>query len=557
MSIAMAASQPAPSATVDGVVVDDLGRLVSKARVALLDSKWAIVRLASTDASGKFLISQLPAGSFRLAVSKGGYADTMLGEFRPGAQGAVLSLTDNSHRSVKVRLPRGAVISGTTRDSEGGPLSGTSIRVMRWATRDGARNLEPVAGSLQTNSRGEYRVYGLPAGTYFVAATSPLTYTGELRRGGEGNDASLIVPPIYYPGAVSVGSATALTLAAGDELDGIDFRLTPVPSGRVEGRVIYPAGQQFTPQRVELIPAAGRDQYISALSTTAANDGRFSFRGVPTGRYTAVTAGRPRSASYESGMFWGSTEVLATPGADAPPEVTLNLEPGAILVGKYAFDGQTATPNVQSVRIDVLPRDGPFSSQSRGQIPFLQGPDGTFRITGIPPGVYSLSGRSVPAPWFLLSAISAGRDMLDMPIEVRSAQAIDDLVVTFTDRAPELSGLVTGPDGRPAFECAVLVFPVDRRYWTPHSRRVRIAPPNVDGRYAINDLPPGEYHVTATAEPLESGEPSSAVLDSLQRTSSRVTLTLGGKISQNLTLRTPRLSEISLSVFQPFSLLAF
>ncbi|HEX7780919.1 MAG TPA: carboxypeptidase regulatory-like domain-containing protein [Vicinamibacterales bacterium] len=540
-SIAIDAFQIPLSAAVDGVVVDDLGRSVPRARVALLDSKWAIVRSAATDASGKFVFAQLPAGSFLLAVSKGGYAEAMFGQFQPGRPGATLVLGESSRRSVVAKLPRGAVIAGTVLDWEGRPHFGTSIRAMRWVTRNGQRTLESAGAFLATESRGSYRLHGLEAGTYVLVATSPLGYATEFRRSGdESHDSGMIFHRVYYPSARTPGTATPVTVAAGDELTGIDFRIAPVPSARVEGRLVYPGDGQFAPMRVELQAEGDRDPYISPPSSTVATDGRFSIAGIPPGRYTVVSAARARASRPEDGWLWGTTEAIATANANASADVILNLQPGATVTGKLVFDGQAATPDLRSLTLDLRASEGPFRFQGSGQVPFLVEPVGTFRFTGVPPGTYSLSGRFVRPPWVLLSAMSRGRDILDFPIELKSAQVLGDLEVTLTDRLPQLSGQVVAADGKPMFECAVLVFPVDRRYWRSLSRRVRILQPDIDGRYSIQDLPPGEYHVAAIIDPLESDEPSPELLDALLTRSSRVTLGLGTKISQDLKLRTAR-----------------
>jgi hypothetical protein len=116
------------------------------------------------------------------------------------------------------------------------------------------------------------------------------------------------------------------------------------------------------------------------------------------------------------------------------------------------------------------------------------------------PGAYRLGTnargiRTALAGWWLKSIVVGGRELLDAPIELREDR--DDAVVTFSDRASELSGRVSDPSGTAWVDGYVLVFSADRDKWFFNSRRVAGAHPNSDGRYVIRNLPAGQYFVIA------------------------------------------------------------
>jgi hypothetical protein len=74
----------------------------------------------------------------------------------------------------------------------------------------------------------------------------------------------------------------------------------------------------------------------------------------------------------------------------------------------------------------------------------------------------------------------------------------------------------------------VVVFPVQRTYWTPHSRHLKYAQARGDGSFEITGLPPGEYWVAAV-DVLETGPGGDewqhpAVLDALAPRAERLTL---------------------------------
>ena len=71
---------------------------------------------------------------------------------------------------------------------------------------------------------------------------------------------------------------------------------------------------------------------------------------------------------------------------------------------------------------------------------------------------------------------------------------------TFDKQYNELAGTLTSPDGAPASECIVVVFPADESYWRPGARRVRSTRPASDGAFTVVDLPAGEYLIAALGE---------------------------------------------------------
>jgi hypothetical protein len=99
------------------------------------------------------------------------------------------------------------------------------------------------------------------------------------------------------------------------------------------------------------------------------------------------------------------------------------------------------------------------------------------------------------------SATVGGRDVLDTPFDVRPGVDVSDVVVTFTDRVTQVSGLVTDGTGRPAPTYSVIVFSVDPKFWRQGSRWVRQpVRPASDGRYSVSSLPPGDYYLAVVTD---------------------------------------------------------
>ena len=205
------------------------------------------------------------------------------------------------HRDIDFRLPRGSVLSGRVLDQDGEPLVRASIRAMRYRFVQGERRIEP-GGSAETDDRGQFRIYGLAPGTYFVSATAQPADAGASGRmvamstpvgSVVGNLAadphtpgSLTYAPTYYPGVPAVSDAAAVTVPIGEEVPGIDFSLQLVTAARVTGMVVGPSGVASN-TTVMLVPDDSRGMSGQSYSGRVGRDGSFSISNVPPGRYSA------------------------------------------------------------------------------------------------------------------------------------------------------------------------------------------------------------------------------------------------------------------------------
>src|SRR5262249_52286442 len=103
----------------------------------------------------------------------------------------------------------------------------------------GRKQMMPT-GFGSTDDRGEYRVFGLIPGTYYVRAA----YTGMGNVFGFGpatnpNDGAenLAYPSVFYPGTAEASQAAPVVLRRGDE-QRIDFNFQPQHSFKIKGKVV-------------------------------------------------------------------------------------------------------------------------------------------------------------------------------------------------------------------------------------------------------------------------------------------------------------------------------
>ena len=164
---------------------------------------------------------------------------------------------------------------------------------------------------------------------------------------------------------------------------------------------------------------------------------------------------------------------------------------------------------------------------------------GASGFAGIPPGTYALASTPPAATgtarWVLKSAMLNGRDLADVPLDVKAGgEVVDGLVITFTDRAAEIAGQLVDSGGRPVTRYSIVVFAVDRSYWRPNARRVRATQPATDGSFVVSGLPPGDYAIAA-AEDVEAADLADpAFLSQFLASSVKLTLGEGEKKRQDL-----------------------
>jgi len=509
---------------------DAQSRALRRARVLLNGDALQVGRTAIADDSGSFTFDGLPAGRYTLSATKEAYVTAAFGARRPQRPGRSIAVRSGETRRVSLRLPRGAVITGTVLDHEGQPAPAVTVIALttRYVPAAGDRRLVN-AGTAISDDRGVYRLFGLAAGEYVVRAAPRIQTDGdllqvlpeaELRRalaalaGGDAfrsrpgiaSPTSALPPPeprrsvafapVYYPGTTFASRAQSVQISAAEERAGIDFQLDYLPTVPVSGMVSEPAS-------VELIPWPQGGPITSVRATRAGTDGRFTFAAVAPGEYSLVARAFPSSPSSQTGGVpaiakTAQTDILVN--GEEMAGVSLALQPGVTIRGRIAFDGESAAPPDYPGRWFPLPVSLTTGLMMIPLPPLKLEGDRRFTVSGVIPGTYRIGSnvqalRTSLGGWWLKSVTSGGAELLDALLELREDR--EDVVVTFADRASELTGSVRDGSGNPWADGFVVVFSTDRSRWFFNSRRVAGARPNADGRYQVRNLPPGEYFIVA------------------------------------------------------------
>lgn len=371
--------------------------------------------------------------------------------------------------------------------------------------------------------------------------------------------------PVYYPGTVDAGEAQPVKVGPGEQRAGVDFVARPVATSRIEGMVIAPDGQPQTGTSLALRPLgqSGQPEVMSfatiALSSSArvAPDGKFTMNGVPPGRYrleartvsgsmnplavAAAAAAGGAGFTPPRPQFYASAEVSVTSGQPTTG-VELRLQTGMSVAGKVTFRPTKGDPpkDASAVMIMLTPVSADPLALSGGGFARTAA-DGTFLVDGVMPGRYVVMATTTEVAqmlqWLPQSVLVGGREMADLPIEIKPGDAIRDVAVTLSDAQQEVVGTLQDAAGRPAPEFTILLFPADRAYWVPNSRRVLTTRPATNGAFSFKGPlgpPPGDYLLAALTEMDPANQYKPAFLAEVAKAAIRITVRAGQQTRQDI-----------------------
>ena len=496
MSIAVAAQQgPAPSepagkGIVRGVVTAlDTGKPIRNATVAIQpgDGPLTLGMLSVfTDAQGRYEFSGLKAGQYGLNARKAGYLSLSYGQTRVNGGSRLVTLSEStSLDKIDFALPLAGVIVARITDQFGDPVRGVMVHPFVQRFAEGRRQLSSLglsgAGAV-TDDRGETRIHSLAPGDYYLAAIPDYTvmWRGDVET--------------LFPGTLDMASAQTVRVGAGQEAFAT-FPIQRARPGSLSGRIVNSeGGPPTTPfASLEQVQLSGSG---SSRRINLAPDGSFREENLPPGDWMIV-AREPE---------FGSARVRLL--GDAIQGITVTTRKAAAVRGRVRFEG--AAPPADPVFLVVM-FDGPRTlGLSAG---FVRSAEGVSAIRATPEEQWAfraqISGvgaiRARAAGWILKAVLLDGKDVTDAPLDFGAAYSGKPVEVVLTQRKGEVSGVVQNDRGQLTSDYQVVLFPEDEMQWTPFSRAFAVGGPDQQGRFTIQNLPPGRYFAAAV-ESLEQGD---------------------------------------------------
>jgi hypothetical protein len=471
-------------------------------------------KTAVTDAQGRYEFRDLPAGRFTLSASKPGFLDTKYGQSRPSERGRPIELAEGQTLDkIDVALPRGGAISGHILDEFGDPIPDVNVTAMRIERATGKR---VSAGRMSTtNDLGSFRLFGLPPGEYYVAATAhgnePMAMMQAI---GSGPTASNITgyATTYYPATPNPAEAQRIALAVGQEAS-VDVQMSPVRLARITGRAVGSDGSPISRSMVMLMPVGVEYTGMMTGGTETDKDGAFTISGVAPGEYFVQVQSLAALMTAFDAMRAFSDEASNAP---PPPPVkreyaiakvsvsgediaglTITGTRGATASGQVIFEhGERPEPltslrliaetmDVQNVHLESVP---PFAALKE---------NGRFEVEGLM-GRQRFQIMNPPKGWFLKGITHEGDDVTDTGYDFKPAEDVKGFEIILTTRSQTLTGVVAGDRGEPLMDSTVVVFPADEEKWAEtRSRWYGSTQTDQEGRFRFSELPAGSYFAIA------------------------------------------------------------
>jgi protocatechuate 3,4-dioxygenase beta subunit len=523
--------------SIEGSVISEpSGQPLAYAHVKLAGPGKTQVNRADADSSGHFLFENLEPGEYQISASKPGYSaatkscdaeqqsqpsnQTTNGPARKFSDAAKISIGEGQNiNDVQLELLAPGVITGTVYDQHGEPLQRAEVEAVQRTAFEGRRTFGN-GESTETNDRGEYRIFGLKPGKYFIRITR--VFLGGPRQPDE---APTEFVPTYYPDTTDPQLASLIMVKAGEEASGMDLTAKPTGTLSLKGRVVNGiTGEAFDDAFtvVELLDPADPDRMGHMIHGFPA-ESTFAANGWKPGTYVFNS----QSAKPVDHHEWSGSQRVDLDGSNAD-EVVIRMFPDVELHGLVEIP--------EGSKLDV--RDLTISLTSReGVIDFHRGTaeakaDGSFTLEHVAVGAYEVEIYPLPDGSFVKSVRQGRTDALETGVNISSGVAPEPLTIVLGSKAAEINGMVHTSDEKPACSGMVILIPDKAgRFSQGTYPEARIKD---DGHFTLSGIPPGAYKAFAWEDALNIAYRDSSEMKAYESLGTSVQVSEGDKKSIDL-----------------------
>jgi hypothetical protein len=437
-------------------------------------------KTATTDADGKFTITAIAPGRHSVTATR-----TLF--FRPRRDSGPITLTLNEGQrlsGVQLFLSPTSVIAGRVIDDKREPLRSVRVEAMRREFRDSLR-VWTSAVQTTTDDRGEYRLFNLTPGTYYIRATQASN------------------APLYYPSSPDSQTAVPVSVDAGAEAGAIDIEMRRIPEYTLQvklGGVPPGSAANFSVRR-----KSGLANEQQAVKSEMLSDNVYRIGQLAAGSYElfvqvfSIVGSQSRGHTHAATIPVNITNANQDLGTVAiPPTVAVT---GRIIVADPLPAPLTAERLVVTMR--ALDLALPLTATARGNTtPPGINSDGSFTLPNVAAGRYQLSMTGLPPDTYLVSAREGTRDVLDTGFTVSGSQNPLELTIGGAGSVGSVIGTVVSALGRPVLASTVVLVPAPER--RSNQTAFRVATSDQSGNFFIRSVLAGDYRILAW-EDLEPG----------------------------------------------------
>jgi hypothetical protein len=352
------------------------------------------------------------------------------------------------------------------------------VEAVRLRYLRGGRRIEAPRESARTDDLGNFRLFNLPTGDYFVRVES---FHVNLQTEKE------VIRVAYYPNTMSIENAQPLKVAAGEEISGIRFSVGIPSSYSISGNIVDVTGSAG--QRKYEVSVRRLNTGESAGPSASSIGGAFTLRSMAPGDYLLMANSTLLGASAQ--LNGQPRDVAGTAIArvgDGDAHVNIQVSPQIDVSGKILMEGlsRESSSDLLIVLWPELPILGSGPDTFHGQVER----NGSFKIEYVPIGSYYFStfgGSGI----YLKQVVCNGKDYTFLPLAIEAGAGVNDCVLTMGTDSGVVKGQVLNGD-KPAPGLTVIAIPQQRSL--RHLDRFTITgKTDVNGGYQLSGVIPGDY----------------------------------------------------------------
>jgi hypothetical protein len=482
-----------------------------------------------TDTAGRFRFANLAATTYNLTAGRDGYAvpDARPDELRSETARATVIVSDQKTTQSLLELLPGGRVSGRVYDTKGQPLANVQVLPFIERYSAGRRTLivPQSASGVKTDDRGEFRMWGLIPGQYYLRAQF------------------LAVGTTYFPNAAQPTNAQAITVRADSETPA-DIHMVSVSAVKISGRIVADPNVARSGIVFTLTPREDMDVVEPSVGAAArsrrnpaarAADERFELTASYPGLYDLFAAGTRVDGTQYVGRI--PLDVRDRDIADVSVVMlpTFNVK---LRIGGDRGTLPMGAPGLQpiaAIPASLRPRRVIPTAEERAANPSAA-PAETF--AGVIEGQYHVDFTLQTTTDVYVADIRQGqKSVYEDGTIVVSKDAPLEVDVTLARPGGVIRGVVRDATGKPVESAEIRLIPDGRRRENPLLYRQGTS--DVEGRFSIQGAAPGSYKLFAWSNIPRGIERNARFMQSFEQFGKAVTITAASSQNAALTLIPP------------------
>jgi hypothetical protein len=495
---------------------------------------------AVTDSSGIFTIKELLPAQYALSASRSGFLP-----FDSSEHSTSISIAlGQKLEGLQISLTPTAAISGTVFDESHMPVINAVVMAIQPTFVNGRRVLVPDGASNRfflpmgskwgvqspkavTDEHGQYRIFGLAPGKYYVSVWNAGGETlEEASRAFNAKSYTKDQPPEYFPGVVDPEDAIPIDVN-GLERQGMDLEVHQHTLHNFSFKAVSPAiapydcsGSLESMRDVKAFVLIRHTQNVDVIQYASrfgnsifrkGDDNKWTSPPLPPGSYQLF---------YNSCMFsaFGLVGTLEVNIADHDVDAGTIVVPINVGISGHIRKTEAASVIFSNLRVRLRPLDLRSANASsvpnpvavNGDIPVAS--DGAFTfnfrfsdtfpsVGTSAPGLYQIDLSGLPPDAYVESIKVGGQEVRDNGFRIDS-DGPGPVEITLSQSGGIVDGIVKGRSGKPTADSLVLLVPSNPDL--VYSNLFKSTRTNQDGTFYFRGIPPSEYGVLAL-DNLETG----------------------------------------------------